>query len=133
MLMRLLRGASLWLSVGLLGACASKGPAMNDGSPSVPPRPPAPAMARSAQSPAGDVVIAAMTFLDQPYQSGGQSVETGFDCSGFTRFVFGQALGIELPRSAEEQAQASMLRPVASRGSLQAGDLVFFNTQHRTF
>ncbi|HET7525054.1 MAG TPA: C40 family peptidase [Burkholderiaceae bacterium] len=74
-----------------------------------------------------------MTFLDRPYQTGGQSAETGFDCSGFTRHVFGQALGIELPRSAEEQAAAPMLRPVSPRGALQAGDLVFFNTQQRPF
>jgi cell wall-associated NlpC family hydrolase len=86
-----------------------------------------------APAAAGDLVIAAMTFLDRPYQAGGQSAETGFDCSGFTRHVFGQALGIELPRSVQEQAQAPMLRPVPSRDALQAGDLVFFNTQQRTF
>src|SRR5262245_37313727 len=81
---------------------------------------------------AGDLIIAAMTYLDRPYQAGGNSVETGFDCSGFTRHVFGQALGLELPRSALEQAQAPQLRPVA-RSALQAGDLVFFNTQRRAF
>ena len=43
-----------------------------------------------------------------------------------------RALGIELPRSVQEQAQASVLRPVA-RDALQPGDLVFFNTQQRTF
>jgi len=79
------------------------------------------------------VVIAAMSFIDRPYQAGGQSAQTGFDCSGFTRHVFGQTLGIELPRSAEEQAQANALRAVPSRDELQPGDLVFFNTQQRTF
>jgi cell wall-associated NlpC family hydrolase len=81
----------------------------------------------------GELVIAAMTFLDRPYQAGGDRVETGFDCSGFTRHVYGQALGIELPRSAQEQALAPNLRPVSSRNALQPGDLVFFNTQHRTY
>ena len=79
----------------------------------------------------GALVIAAMSHLDRPYQAGGQSVDTGFDCSGFTRHVFAQ-MGIELPRSAQEQAQAPLLRPVA-RDGLQAGDLVFFNTQRRAF
>ena len=74
-----------------------------------------------------------MTFLDRPYQAGGDSAETGFDCSGFTRYVFVQTLGIELPRNTQEQAQAPMLRPVSSRDALLAGDLVFFNTQHRSF
>jgi len=81
----------------------------------------------------GEVAIAAMTFLDRPYQAGGQSAETGFDCSGFTRHVFEQTLGIELPRSAHEQALAPMLRQVSSRDALQPGDLVFFNTQRKTF
>jgi len=76
------------------------------------------------------VVITAMNFLDRPYQAGGQSLETGFDCSGFTRYVFGKALGIDLPRSAQAQAQVPSLRPVA-RDALRAGDLVFFNTQRR--
>lgn len=79
---------------------------------------------------AGDVVIAALNFLDRPYRAGGEGAETGFDCSGFTRRVFGQTLGIELPRSAAEQAQTPLLQPV-SRDALQAGDLVFFNTQRR--
>lgn len=78
-----------------------------------------------------DLVIAAMSHLDRPYQAGGQSIDTGFDCSGFTRHVFGQ-MGIELPRSAQEQARAPLLRSV-TRDALQAGDLVFFNTQRRAF
>jgi len=99
----------------------------------MPPRPAPPLPEAAAPSAAGDLVIAAMTLLDRPYQAGGVSAETGFDCSGFTRHVFGQALGIELPRSVQEQAQAPMLRPVAGREALQAGDLVFFNTQQRTY
>jgi len=123
--------AAIAAATVVLGACATPGPTRDpDG-----PTPARPASATSEPAPAavGDLVIAAMTFLDQPYQAGGQSAETGFDCSGFTRYVFGQALGIELPRSVQEQAQAPMLRPVASRDALQAGDLVFFNTQQRTF
>lgn len=79
---------------------------------------------------AGEVVIAALTYLDRPYTAGGESVGTGFDCSGFTRHVFAETLGVELPRTAREQAQTPLLRPVM-RESLQPGDLVFFNTQRR--
>jgi cell wall-associated NlpC family hydrolase len=89
--------------------------------------PPAPVRDR-----AGDLVIAAMNFLDRPYQRGGHSVETGFDCSGFTRHLFGQTLGVELPRRVDDQAHARALRQVP-RKALRAGDLVFFNTLRRTF
>ena len=37
---------------------------------------------------AAELVIAAMNFLDRPYRAGGHSIETGFDCSGFTRHLF---------------------------------------------
>ena len=117
------------LTAALLSGCATQPPPASTPSGQAP-LPPAAAAAPAAGS---ELVITAMTFLDRPYQSGGQAAATGFDCSGFTRYVFEQALGIELPRSAEDQAQAPMLRPVSSRGALQAGDLVFFNTLQRTF
>jgi cell wall-associated NlpC family hydrolase len=85
-----------------------------------------------ARDAAAELVIAAMNFLDRPYRRGGQSAETGFDCSGFTRHLFGQTLGIELPRSADEQANDRSLSPVP-RDALRAGDLVFFNTLRRTY
>src|SRR3982751_6374795 len=81
---------------------------------------------------ASQLVIAAMNFLDHPYRAGGQGVDTGFDCSGFTRHLFEQTLGVQLPRRVDEQARARELAQVP-RGSLQAGDLVFFNTLRRTF
>jgi len=117
------------LAATSLAGCATQPPAADIPGGRAPPLP----AALAAPAPGSELVIAAMTFLDRPYQAGGQAAATGFDCSGFTRYVFGQALGIELPRSAEGQAQAPMLRPVSSRGALQAGDLVFFNTLQRTF
>jgi len=58
-----------------------------------------------------------------PYLWGG-TTPNGFDCSGFTQYVFGLN-GISLPRTADVQFQVGM--PV-TRGQLQPGDLVFFTT-----
>jgi cell wall-associated NlpC family hydrolase len=71
-----------------------------------------------------------MGFLGVPYRRGGNSVETGFDCSGFVRAMFEQTVGLILPRRANEQAAATEL---IDRKDLQPGDLVFFNTMKRAF
>jgi cell wall-associated NlpC family hydrolase len=128
---RAIAGMGVMAAGALLCACATQTPAVGAGE--VPPAAASPAFKSPEPAAIGDVVLVAMTFLDRPYQAGGKSAETGFDCSGFTRHVFGQALGIELPRSTQGQALAPMLQTVSSRGALQPGDLVFFNTQQRTF
>jgi cell wall-associated NlpC family hydrolase len=135
MLMQARFGLAAMVAVSfLLCACATRGPGAGSADAgTVSARPVPDASEPPAPAAAGDVVITAMTFLDRPYQAGGQGAETGFDCSGFTRHVFGQALQIDLPRSVQEQAQAPVLRSVPSRDRLQAGDLVFFNTQQRAF
>jgi cell wall-associated NlpC family hydrolase len=81
---------------------------------------------------ASDLVLDAMDFLGVPYRRGGTSVETGFDCSGFTRHVFEMSVGLVLPRRVDEQATAPGLIKV-KREELKPGDLVFFNTLKRTF
>jgi cell wall-associated NlpC family hydrolase len=81
---------------------------------------------------ASNLVIASMNFLGVRYTRGGSSVESGFDCSGFTRHIFESSLGLVLPRRADEQAKMSNLLTV-KRDELKPGDLVFFNTMKRTF
>jgi cell wall-associated NlpC family hydrolase len=81
---------------------------------------------------ASDLVISAMDFLGVPYRMGGQSRESGFDCSGFTRHVFENSVGLVLPRRAAEQATMPGLMQV-NQAELKPGDLVFFNTLRRTF
>ena len=81
---------------------------------------------------ASDLVISAMDFLGVPYRRGGDSRETGFDCSGFTRHVFERSLGLVLPRRASEQANMPGMIPVAQT-ELKPGDMVFFNTLRNTF
>lgn len=90
------------------------------------------ALVRQVRDSASELVIAAMNFLGVPYRRGGGSSEEGFDCSGFTRFIFENSLGLVLPRRADEQAQSAALLQV-QRDELQPGDLVFFNTLRRAF
>ena len=79
---------------------------------------------------ASDLVVTAMGFLGVPYRRGGQSAETGFDCSGFVRAMYEQSIGLILPRRADEQAAATQ---TIDRNDLKPGDLVFFNTMRRAF
>ena len=72
---------------------------------------------------ASSVVSEAQKYIGVPYASGGTS-SSGFDCSGFTQKAFSDA-GSSIPRTTGEQYNSGI--PV-DKGSLQAGDLVFFNT-----
>lgn len=81
---------------------------------------------------ASELVLSAMNFLGVPYRRGGSSQESGFDCSGFTRHVFENSVGLILPRRASEQANSPDLVPV-KKSELKPGDLVFFNTLRHTF
>ena len=77
-----------------------------------------------------DLVTTAMGLLGVPYRRGGNSAETGFDCSGFVRSIYSQTVGMVLPRRAAEQAAATQ---TIDKKELKPGDLVFFNTMRRTF
>jgi hypothetical protein len=79
---------------------------------------------------ASNLVINAMGFLGVPYKRGGNSAETGFDCSGFVRAMYEQTVGHLLPRRADQQAAATQ---VIDKKELRPGDLVFFNTMRRNF
>lgn len=85
---------------------------------------------QSVSTKASELVVTAMGFLGVPYRRGGNTVETGFDCSGFVRAMFEQTVGLILPRRAEQQAAATQK---IARADLQPGDLVFFNTLQRAF
>ncbi len=63
-------------------------------------------------------------FLGIPYVWGG-TTPSGFDCSGFTSYVYRNALGKSIPRTSGAQYTASKK---ISKSQLQVGDLVFFNT-----
>ena len=84
---------------------------------------PIPAAPPPDGSKASQVVSIAMQYLGVPYVWGGSSPSTGFDCSGFTSYVYAQ-IGIYLPHHAASQYGYGV--PV-SYDDLQAGDLVFFS------
>ncbi|HSF98206.1 MAG TPA: C40 family peptidase [Ornithinibacter sp.] len=79
------------------------------------------ATASNVPQSASGVVNIARGLLGIPYVYGG-STPAGFDCSGFTQYVFGKA-GISLPRTASAQQRAAT--PVSNP---QPGDLVFFGS-----
>ena len=75
----------------------------------------------SPSASASDIVSVAQQYLGVPYVYGGSS-PSGFDCSGFTMYVFAQ-VGISLPHGATSQLSYGT---EVSRSNLQPGDLVFF-------
>ncbi|HWQ13110.1 MAG TPA: SH3 domain-containing protein [Roseiflexaceae bacterium] len=72
----------------------------------------------------------ALQFVGARYVWGGASPERGFDCSGFTRYVYGQ-FGLRLPHSSAGQYSTSYGTAVANPADLQVGDLVFFVNTYR--
>jgi cell wall-associated NlpC family hydrolase len=77
-------------------------------------------------SAAGSSVLGiAFRYKGVPYRWGGNT-PSGFDCSGFTKYVFGQ-LGKSLPRTVAEQRNAVRLIP---RSQAAPGDLVIFGSSH---
>jgi len=79
---------------------------------------------------AGDVVVGALNMIGVRYRWGGNTPDSGLDCSGFVRYVFQDTLGMALPLRAEEMSSVGEKVRVSD---LKPGDLVFFNTMRRTF
>jgi cell wall-associated NlpC family hydrolase len=118
----------LLVEQGLFAPAAASAPTSGSEAPATE----APGLLSQVHDRAAEAVVSAMNFIGVRYRRGGNSAETGFDCSGFTRYVFENSLGLMLPRQAEQQAKAPGLVAV-KRDELKPGDLVFFNTMRRTF
>jgi peptidoglycan DL-endopeptidase CwlO len=73
---------------------------------------------------ASSIVNKAFEFLGRPYVYGASGPKA-FDCSGFTMYVY-SAYGISLPHYTVSQSQMGL---AVSKANLEAGDLVFFNTE----
>jgi cell wall-associated NlpC family hydrolase len=76
---------------------------------------------QKARTSAERVAARARSLLTRPYRGGG-ATPSGFDCSGFTKYVFTSA-GIDLPRTTVQQATVGSWLPA---DELRVGDLVFF-------
>ena len=83
-----------------------------------------------SQSRLADLVIHAISLIGVKYKFGGGSAQSGFDCSGFVRHVFAQALALELPRSSYAMGRLGV---TVESNELSPGDLVFFNTLRRSY
>ena len=77
----------------------------------------------STSSKGADVLAYAMQFVGYPYVYGGSST-SGFDCSGFTQYVY-KHFGVTLNRTAAAQSSNGT---AVSRSNLQPGDLVMFGS-----
>lgn len=71
------------------------------------------------------LIALAMDLRDTRYVRGGRDPSTGFDCSGFVRYVFAHAIGMKLPTSSASQFLAGLK---VKRADMKPGDLVFFKT-----
>jgi cell wall-associated NlpC family hydrolase len=79
---------------------------------------------------AREVLLNAISLTGIRYKYGGDSPETGFDCSGFVRYVYQQAANLSLPHGARAISQLGKTIP---KHELKPGDLVFFNTLKSAF
>lgn len=79
---------------------------------------------------AQEVLLNALSLTGIRYKYGGNTPETGFDCSGFVRYVYQQAANLSLPHSARAISQLGKTIP---KHELKPGDLVFFNTLKSAF
>jgi cell wall-associated NlpC family hydrolase len=76
-----------------------------------------------------DILFRAIGLVGTPYRWGGNTPQSGFDCSGLIVYVFHEVAGIGLPRTVQDIYAVDLGQ--VRRDRLQAGDLVFFNTAGR--
>jgi cell wall-associated NlpC family hydrolase len=122
--MRRLALLPLFFAVLLIAACS--GPATR-------PVPPAETIAQApvpVSELGNEVALYALGLIDTGYRFGGKNPEAGLDCSGMVSYIYGQATGLKVQGSAADIAGKA--RPI-ERNALRPGDLVFFNTQKRSF
>jgi cell wall-associated NlpC family hydrolase len=114
------RRAALLAALSMLAACSAPGP--------VPPAAVVPGREPGgtlADAMAMEVVLQAMSLVDTPYRNGGNTPETGFDCSGLIGYVFQRAASLTLPRTVGQLAGVGREVP---RARVRGADLVLFDT-----
>jgi cell wall-associated NlpC family hydrolase len=81
-------------------------------------------------SQSNEVITNALKYVGTPYKWGGETKLNGFDCSGFVKTVFMNAMGIALPRTAMQMAKIGV--PVEIQ-NLIPGDLIFFKNKRGNY
>ncbi len=71
-----------------------------------------------------------MSQMGKPYQWGGSSPHTGFDCSGLIYYAYKDVVKIKMPRTANEMYHLRDAAPI-KKSELETGDLVFFRINNR--
>lgn len=71
----------------------------------------------------GEAARNALHYVGTPYVWGGNDPNSGIDCSGFVKQMYG-SIGINLPRTAAEQALVG--KPILTYQELQPGDRLYF-------
>ncbi|MFM0010993.1 MULTISPECIES: NlpC/P60 family protein [Paraburkholderia] len=75
-----------------------------------------------------EISIQAMSLVGIPYRWGGNTPDSGFDCSGLVRYVVSRAASVDLPRTtADMSGRGESIEP----DGIAPGDLIFFNTTGR--
>jgi cell wall-associated NlpC family hydrolase len=77
-----------------------------------------------------DLLIYALSLVGVQYRFGGNSVATGFDCSGYVRHVFSEVTARAPRQRAEDMSKVGIS---VAKEELAPGDLVFYNTSNRAY
>lgn len=106
-----------WLALAGLAGCAT--PVVPTSGPASPGAWPSP----MSDGQASEAAFLALGLVGTPYRYGGNTPESGFDCSGLIGYVYWRSAGIAPPRTV---AQISRWGQSVSAGALRAGDLLIF-------
>lgn len=123
-MVRLALPFAMIVSAGLLAACGSPSPRQSASTETI-------TQASRLGSEKGiDVVLYALGLVDTGYRFGGKNPDAGLDCSGMVSHIYQTTLGLRVKGSAADIARQAR---AIERQDLRPGDLVFFNTNNRSF
>ena len=114
------------LLLGLLAACGGKDNVRSQ-APAQPAGKDWPTVQPADPESANSVLMRAIGLVGTPYRYGGNTPESGFDCSGLVTYVYRDMLDLRLPRTSRELADVQ--GPRIAPEKLAAADLVFFGSK----
>ena len=122
--MRLVLPFAMIISAALLAACGSPSPRPSSSTETIT------QPSRVGSEKGVDVVLYALGLVDTGYRFGGKNPDEGLDCSGMVSHIYQSTLGLKVKGSAADIARQAR---AIERQDLRPGDLVFFNTNNRSF